>query len=177
MRNNRAPHPETDDQDDEIILISKSSLKRDAQELKALGEQLAALKPAVLEKFPLEGRIFDALVESSRITSHNARKRHFGFIGKLMLDQDIDAIRHQLAMLDTSSEEYNRHFHQLEQWRDRFLGTESNAAVTDFLDAYPATDVQKLRQLVRNTAKEKNEEKRAVLSKKLFRYLREVTES
>ncbi len=176
MRKNREPHFEIEDQDDdEIILISKSSLKRDAHELKALGEQLAALKPAVLAKFPLEGRILDALQETRGITSHNARKRHFGFIGKLMMDQDIDGIRHQLAMLDTSSEEYNRQFHQLERWRDRFLGTESNAAVTEFLEQHPATDVQNLRQLVRNAAKEKSEEKRASLSKKLFRYLREVT--
>lgn len=183
MRKNRPHSPsidspaEMDDQDNEIILISKSSLKRDAQELKALGEQLATLKPAVLEKFPLEGRIVDALLESNRITSHNARKRHFGFIGKLMLDQDIEAIRQQLAMLDTSSEEYNRHFHQLEKWRDRLLSEESHQAVTEFLDAYPATNAQKLRQLVRNTTKEKSEEKRPVLSKKLFRYLREVSET
>ena len=179
MRKNRphSPPVEINDQDDEIILISKSSLKRDARELKALGEQLAALKPSVLEKFPLEGRIVDALLESSRITSHNARKRHFGFIGKLMQDQDIEAIRQHLAMLDTSSEEYNRHFHQLEKWRDRLLSEEGNQAVTELLNAYPATDTQKLRQLVRNIIKENNEEKRSALNKKLFRYLREVSEA
>ncbi|CAM3792102.1 ribosome biogenesis factor YjgA [Parendozoicomonas haliclonae] len=175
MRKNQEPFID-EEQDDEIILISKSSLKRDAQEIKALGEQLANLSPAQLEKFPLEGRIIDALRDIRRITSFNARKRQFGFIGKLMMDQDIDAIRHQLAMMDPSSEEYTRHFYQLERWRDRMLGEESNAAVTEFLEAHPATDVQKLRQMIRNTLKEKNEEKRSSLNKKLFRYLREMTE-
>ncbi len=164
------------EQDDDIILVSKSELKRDAHELRALGEKLAALKPAQLDKFPLEGRIIDALKESGRIKTHNARKRHFGFIGKLIQDQDIDGIRHQLALLDTSSDEYSRHFHVLERWRDRLLGEESNKAVTDWLDTHPATDPQKLRQLIRNTSKEKSEEKKASLKKKLFRYLREVSE-
>ncbi len=176
MRKQRDNVQEYDEQDEEIILVSKSELKRDAHELRELGEKLSLLKPGQLEKFPLEGRIVDALLEAKRITSHNARKRHFGFIGKLMLDQDIDGIRHQLAMLDTSSDEYNRHFHQLERWRDRLLGESGNAAVTEFLDAYPTTDVQKLRQLIRNTAKEKSEEKKSAQSKKLFRYLREVSE-
>ena len=165
-----------EEQDEEIILVSKSELKRDAHELRELGEKLSQLKPGQLEKFPLEGRIVDALLETKRITSHNARKRHFGFIGKLMLDQDIDGIRHQLAMLDTSSDEYNRHFHQLERWRDRLLGENANTAITEFLDEHPATDIQKLRQLIRNTMKEKSEEKKAAQAKKLFRYLREVSE-
>lgn len=175
MRKNRDHLLEGDEQDEEIILVSKSELKRDAQELRDLGEKLSNLKPAELEKFPLEGRIVDALLETKRITSHNARKRHFGFIGKLMLDQDIDAIRHQLALMDTSSDEYNRRFHLLERWRDRLL-EEGNSALSEFMEAYPATDAQHLRQLIRNTSKEKSEEKKATLSKKLFRYLREVSE-
>ncbi|MTI14830.1 ribosome biogenesis factor YjgA [Sansalvadorimonas verongulae] len=175
MRKNREPLFE-EEQDEEIILVSKSELKRDAHELRELGEKLSNLKPGQLEKFPLEGRIVDALLETKRITSHNARKRHFGFIGKLMLDQDIDAIRHQLALLDTSSDEYNRRFHLLERWRDRLV-EEGNAALGEFMEAYPATDAQHLRQLIRNVSKEKNEEKKATVSKKLFRYLREVSEN
>ena len=88
-----------------------------------------------------------------------------------MLDQDIDAIRHQLALLDTSSDEYNRRFHLLERWRDRLL-EEGNAALGEFMEAHPATDAQHLRQLIRNVSKEKNEEKKATVNKKLFRYLR-----
>ena len=123
-----------------------------------MANSLPPSSPPYWKNSALEGRIVDALLESSRITSHNARKRHFGFIGKLMLDQDIDAIRQQLAMLDTGSEEYNRHFHQLEKWRDS-VGRRHNAAVTEFLNAYPAADAQKLRQLVRNTVKEKAKRK------------------
>ena len=174
MRKNRQ-HEELD-QDEEIILVSKSELKRDAHGLKDLGAKLAELKPDQLAKIPLEGRIVDAITEVARIKSHNARKRQFGFIGKLMQDQDIDAISHQLALLDTSSEEYSRHFHILERWRERLLA-EGNAALTEFLDAYPNADPQHLRQLVRNTNKEKAEDKKATLSKKLFRYLRDISEN
>ena len=175
MRKNREHRLEGDEQDEEIILVSKSELKRDAHELRELGEKLSNLKPGQLEKFPLEGRIVDALLETRRITSHNARKRHFGFIGKLMLDQDIDAIRHQLDLLDTSSDEYNRRFHLLERWRDRLLA-EGNTALGEFMEAYPATDAQHLRQLIRNVSKEKSEDRKATVNKKLFRYLRELSE-
>ena len=163
------------EQDEEIILVSKSELKRDAHELKELGVRLTELRPDQLAKIPLQGRIIDAITETSRIKSHNARKRQFGFIGKLMQDQDIEAIRHQLAMMDTSSEEYGRHFHILERWRERLLN-DGSPALTEFLNDYPAADVQHLRQLVRNTLKEKSEEKKATLSKKLFRYLRDLSE-
>ncbi|MCL6268902.1 DUF615 domain-containing protein [Sansalvadorimonas sp. 2012CJ34-2] len=174
MRKNRN-HEELD-QDEEIILVSKSELKRDAHELKDLGARLTELKPDQLAKIPLEGRIIDAITETARIKSHNARKRQFGFIGKLMLDQDIDAIRHELAMMDTSSEEYSRHFHILERWRERLIN-DGNTALTAFLDEHPHADAQQLRQLIRNINKEKSEEKKATLSKKLFRCLREVSES
>ena len=174
MRKNRDHQDQ--DQDEEIILVSKSELKRDAHELKELGARLTELNPDQLAKIPLEGRIIDAITETSRIKSHNARKRQFGFIGKLMQDQDIEAIRHQLALMDTSSEEYSRHFHILERWRERLLN-DGNAALTEFLNDFPNTDPQHLRQLVRNTLKEKSEEKKATLGKKLFRYLREVSES
>ena len=162
------------EQDEEIILVSRSEMKRDAHALRALGEKLAALKPGQLEKFPLQGRIIDALGESKRITSHNARKRHFGFIGKLLQEQDVDAIQQQLELLDSGSDEYNRQFHILERWRERLLN-DGNEAVSGFVEAYPETDVQHLRQMVRNILKEKSEEKKAVQSKKLFRFLRETS--
>ncbi|MRI34135.1 hypothetical protein EOPP23_14155 [Endozoicomonas sp. OPT23] len=159
--------------DEEIIYVSKSELKRDMDELKDIGSRLMDMKPAMLDKLPLEDRLRRALDESKRITSYNARKRHLGFIGKLMKEQDIEPIKTFLASLDSSSEEYNRRFHQLERWRDRLIG-EGQTALTEYLEKYPEAEHQHIRQLVRNAQKEAKEGKPPATSRKLFKYLREL---
>ena len=161
--------------DEEIIYVSKAELKRDMDELKAMGSRLMEMKPSMLDKLPLEERLRKALDESKRITSHNARKRHLGFIGKLMKDQDIEPIKALLDSLDSSSDEHNRRFHQLERWRDRLIA-EGQTALTEYLEKYPTADHQHIRQLIRNAQKEARLEKPPAASRKLFKYLREVAE-
>ena len=67
---------------EEIIYVSRAELKRDMQELKDIGQRLMEMKPSLLDKLSLNERLRAALDESKRIKSHNARKRHLGFIGK-----------------------------------------------------------------------------------------------
>ena len=160
---------------EEIIYVSRSELKRDMQELKDMGARLMEMKPALLDKLPLGDRLRAALDESKRIKSHNARKRHLGFIGKLMQDEDIDPIKELLSRLDASSDEYNRRFHQLERWRDRLISHDKNA-LTDYLEQYPQADHQHIRQLARNAQKEADQGKPPAAARKLFKYLREVDE-
>lgn len=166
---------EFEDDVEEIIYVSKSELKRDMDELKAMGARLMDMKPAMLDKLPLNERLREALDESKRIKSNNARKRHLGFIGKLMRDQELEPIQKFLDSLDSTSEEYNRRFHQLERWRDRLIN-EGHEVLTEYLDKYPDADHQHIRQLVRNAQKEATKEKPPAASRKLFKYLREVDE-
>ncbi|WP_252176848.1 ribosome biogenesis factor YjgA [Endozoicomonas sp. 4G] len=166
---------EFEDDAEEIIYVSKSELKRDMDELKAIGARLMDMKPGVLDKLPLNERLREALDESKRIKSHNARKRHLGFIGKLMRDQELEPIQKYLESLDSTSEEYNRRFHQLERWRDRLIN-EGHEVLTEYLEKYPEADHQHIRQLVRNAQKEAKQEKPPAASRKLFKYLREVDE-
>ncbi len=162
-----------DEEQEEIIYVSRAELKRDMQELKDMGSRLMEMKPSLLDKLPLHDRLRAALDESKRIKSMNARKRHLGFIGKLMQDQDVEPIKELLSRLDASSDDYNRHFHQLERWRDRLIA-EGQAAMTDFLDKYPQADHQHVRQLVRNAQKEAKQEKPPAAARKLFKYIREL---
>ncbi len=166
-------HPEDDE---EIIYVSKSAIKRDLHALKAMGARLMEMKPSLLDKLPLHERLREALDESKRIKSHNARKRHLGFIGKLMQEQDIESIEKLFVILDSTSEEHNRHFHQLERWRDRLV-EEGQVALTEYLTQHPGVDHQHIRQLVRNAQKEVEQNKPPAASRKLFRYLREVDEA
>ena len=167
-----------DDEDgEEIIYVSKSELKRDMDELKHIGARLMELKPTLLDKIPLNERLREALDESRRITSHNARKRHLGFVGKLMADQDMEPVMALLNQLDASSDEYNRLFHQLERWRDQLVHDDSHhTALTQYLEHYPEADHQHIRQLVRNAQKEAAQEKPPAAARKLFKYLREVAQ-
>ncbi|MGY0217259.1 ribosome biogenesis factor YjgA [Endozoicomonadaceae bacterium StTr2] len=168
------PHDDVfDDDEEEIIYVSKSELKRDAQELRDLGVRLAELKPSQLDKLPLHDRLRQAVDESHRIKSHNARKRHFNFIGKLMQDQDVEPIKAMFEQRDGNSAEYNRRFHALESWRERLIN-DGNAALGEYIAAYPDVDMQHLRQLIRNAAKEVKLNKGPTHQRKLFRYLREV---
>lgn len=166
---------EHEDLDDDNI-VSKSQIKREMHELREIGVRLQMLKPSQLEKLPLNERLRAALEEGRRIKSFNAQKRHLNFVGKLMRAQDVKLIREYLQRLDNQTEASARHFHLLERWRKQLL-TEGDAALTKYLNENPQADHQHIRQLVRNTLKEQQENKPPIQHRKLFRYLRDVSEA
>ena len=71
---------------------SKTQVKRELHALVELGERLTTFKPDVLAKLPLTDALRKALAEAPKHTANVARKRHILFIGKLMRDQDQEAI-------------------------------------------------------------------------------------
>ncbi|WP_426416079.1 ribosome biogenesis factor YjgA [Aestuariirhabdus sp. LZHN29] len=154
---------------------SKTQVKNEMHELQALGMRLLDLKPDVMTSLPITERLRRALEETRRIKSNNALKRHRQYIGKLMRDEDLEPLQQAVDRLDTSSAEYNRIFHQLERWRERLI-SEGNETLQEYLDTYPAADIQHLRQLIRNSRKELELQKPLASSRKLFRYLREQSE-
>jgi len=143
---------EPEETDPEIELVSKSAMKRYAHELRDLGEQLLKLDDAELNRMPISDRLADAVRESRNIRSFGAKKRHLQYIGRLMLEEDEDAIEQQLALRDPGSALYRRIDREAEIWRERIL-TEPNA-LTEFIDQFPQSPIQPLRQAVRNAAKE-----------------------
>jgi len=67
---------------------SKTEQKKAVQRMAALGAQLAELPRKQIEKLPVEERLIDALLEVESITSHEARRRQFQRIGKLLRNED-----------------------------------------------------------------------------------------
>ncbi|MDH5424484.1 MAG: DUF615 domain-containing protein, partial [Gammaproteobacteria bacterium] len=63
-----------------------------------------------------------------------------------------------------------------EKWRDRMIEDGDNA-VNDFIGEYHQADRQKLRQMVKNSIKEKEQEKAPAHARKLFKYIREVVDN
>lgn len=155
---------------------SKSQVKRELHALQELGERLTTLKTDVLAKLPLTDALQKALAEAPKHKAHVARKRHIQYIGKLMREQDVEAIVSLIDQLDSSTREYNERFHALERWRDRLIEG-GDAALESFVADYPDTDRQHLRGLIRHAQHEAAHNKPPAAARKVFKYIRELDES
>lgn len=164
-----------DDEQPDDELKSKTQVKREMQAFQDLGRRLIELKPEQLAKLELTDKLRNALAEAHRHTARGALKRHMSFVGKLMRDQDIEAIQAYVDRLDSSSQAHAQYFHQLERWRDRLL-TGDAAEQEAFIAAYPAADRQTIRQLVRQAHKEATENKPPAASRKLFKMIRQLAD-
>lgn len=161
-----------EDEDDDWI--SRSSMKREAEAMQKLGARLIELKPNQLDNIPMDETLREAVDEAKRLKPRtNALKRQFQYIGKLMRFEDVELIEKGINGCDLQHEEYNKIFHRLERWRDRLLANDPGM-IDVIISEYPHTDIQRLRQLIRNTQKEVAASKPPLTAKKLFKYLREL---
>jgi len=133
--------------DDE--LPSKSELKREMDQLQEYGQQLMALKPADLARLPLNDALIRAIDESKRITSHEARRRHAQFLGKLMREEHSAAV--VPALIELKSPQRQR---WLADWQERLAEAADGPALAplmeEMLKRYDHADRQHLRNLCRN---------------------------
>ncbi|MDH1262279.1 MULTISPECIES: ribosome biogenesis factor YjgA [unclassified Pseudomonas] len=155
---------------------SKSQVKRELHALQDLGQRLTTLKPDLLNKLPLTDGLRRALEEAPKHTANAAKKRHVQFIGRLMREQDVEAILQLLDQVDASTRQYNERFHNLERWRDRLINGD-DAVLEAFVNDYPQTDRQHLRQLLRQAQHEAAQNKAPAASRKIFKYIRELDET
>ena len=163
---------EDDGQDD---VVSKSQIKREMLALQDLGRELLEADRKLLEKCALPDKVTAAIEEYRRLpNAHGARKRQIQYIGKLMRDIDISAIEDALHKSKQNAAIENRRFQQLEVLRDQLLAGNEDSLNQLILD-YPDLEIQHLRQLIRQSQKEQLAGKPLASSRKLFRYLRELT--
>jgi ribosome-associated protein len=155
---------------DDDLPLSKSQRKRDMTALQEMGETLVRLPAAQLEKIPLDPVLAEAIVHARNLTSHGAIRRQIQYIGKLMRFVDTAIIQSALDKVESKNKQSKVQFHFIERWRDKLIA-EDDAAVHAFLEAFPESGRQHLRQLVRNA------KKRAAAETALFRYLRKVIEA
>ena len=153
--------------------ISKSQRKRDMLQLQSLGEQLTKLPASQLRKLTMPEALLDAILAAQQMSARGAHKRQLQYIGRLLRDIDAQPIQQQLDEIQLHSAAANRHFHQLEQWRERLLN-DGDEAVSQLVELHPDTDVQYLRQLIRAAHKEKLANKTPRAARSIFQYLREL---
>ncbi|MBS3804588.1 MAG: DUF615 domain-containing protein [Oleiphilaceae bacterium] len=158
---------------DEDLPISKSQRKRDMHALQDLGKHLTELRPDQLASLPMSETLRRAIDESRRIKQNEARRRHLQYLGKIIRNEEqLDELIREVEAANAGSDEHTRRLHLAEHWRDRLIA-EGDSAVGAFMAYCPETDIQHLRNLVRNASREAQKGAGVTHSRKLFRYLRE----
>jgi ribosome-associated protein len=131
---------------------SKTQLKKAMQDLQDLGKALMDLNDTRLDALELPDSLRRALRDLRVIRSHEGRRRQIQLVGKLMRQVDPEPLREAVAVQRLPGARETLALHETEAWRDRLIG--EDAALTDWLVAYPATEAQALRALIRNARKE-----------------------
>jgi len=97
--------------------ISKSQLKREADAVRELGEQLAELGPRELATIPLTEEVLSAIAELQRIKARGARKRQLGFLAKRLRQHDPEPIESALEKIRQLARANTQNHHLVEHWR------------------------------------------------------------
>ncbi len=162
-------------EDEEIIRVSKSEIKRDAEELKHLGAEMAELSQHELAKLPLDQTLRDAITLAQRLAKEG-RRRQVQLIGKLLRQRDVAPIRQALNKLKNRDSQQVALLKKLEALRDRLVA-EGDDVLTEVISRYPSASRQQLRVLIRNAQKEMACGKPAKAYRQIFHYLRELAEN
>lgn len=136
--------------------FSRTTLKKESEALQDLGEQLLTLRSGLMEKLDLPDNLREALKEASRITNFEGRRRQMQYVGKLMRRLDeavVQAARDALAEQHQGSAAETQKMHAIERWRDTLIANDD--ALAQWLAAYPQTDSQALRSLIRQARRDK----------------------
>ena len=157
---------QSNDQDQEFE--SRTQKKHFAHSMVDLAHKLAEMKHSDMILLPISEQIIDSVVASKKITSHIARKRHFQFIGKLLLNSDHEAVIQ--AMEDKSKQHEAGLIRQpfISHWSEKVI--ENDNIIDQLYETHEFTDIQALRQLVRMVKKQKGDTKKQ--KRKLFEHIR-----
>lgn len=161
------------DEDGYVIRPNKTQLKREAEALVELSKKMAEMPDNQLNTVPLPRDIYQEIKVVQQMHQNAARKRQFKLIGKMLREIDAAPIAEAVESIGMLHSHEVNAFHEIEQWRDRLID-EGDHALAELLTEHPMLDRQKLRQLMRQAAKEKQLNKPPKSSRALFKYLREA---
>ncbi|WP_167386689.1 ribosome biogenesis factor YjgA [Aeromonas cavernicola] len=152
---------------------SKSQLKRDAEALQKMGEEIVSLSQSELDKIPLDEELAEAVELGRKLKpkKDESFRRHLQFIGRLMRSRDIAPIEEALSIIKNRHATVNARLHRLEQWRERLIN-DGDSALNELMAQFHELDRQKLRQLIRNANKERELNKPPAAYREIYQYLR-----
>lgn len=154
---------------------NKTALKREAEANKALILRMMNLGDSLYKRLELSEELRTAVDDAKRFKKQ-ALKRQMIYTTSLMRNEDPAAIAAQIDALERPAKQDTAALHQLEQWRDQLL-VGDNRVLDTLLNELDGIDIQYLRQLVRNAAKEKKNNKPPKSARLLFQYLKELQDN
>jgi len=133
---------------------SKTQLKRHMHELQRLGERLAGLPPAQLQRIELPELLREQIAQARRISGRESQRRHLQYIGRLMRAADVEAIRARLAVVTGEAEAVVGLMHRCELLREQLLSDDQ--ALAQFLARHRDVDSQWLHAKIRAARRERD---------------------
>lgn len=164
--------------DDAPLPPSKTQLKQEMHELQAMGLELLQLSDAQLDRLEMPERLREALRDMRGMTNFGARRRQAQFIGKLLRQADEAPLRAALADFQAGQAQAAALHRNAERWRERLLA--DSAELAAWAAEYPGSDLQVLRNLLRNLQRAAPQDGAAPSAgwtrqyRELFRLLRET---
>jgi ribosome-associated protein len=148
---------------------SKTQRKKEMHALQALGQQLVDLSRDQLARVDLPDELREAIDFAHKVTSHEGRRRHMQYIGKLMRRVDAEEVRAAIGRATGASRAAVALMHLAERWRDRLLADDE--ALTEFMAERPGADVQWLRATIRAARREHGAGQAPKSARELYRWL------
>jgi ribosome-associated protein len=165
-----------DDEDEDTRPPSRSAMKRASHELQELGKQLLAMPDSRLAGIDMPERLREALDMWKKTKSHEGKRRQLQFIGKVMRLVDAEPLREAVAIWQLGHARDALQLHQIERWRVELLSDDADA-VTRWMADYPQTDVQQLRNIIRQARKDAAaapEQRSGKAFRELFQLLKDI---
>lgn len=157
---------------DDTPILSKTKKKEEMHALQKLGADLVALSREQLKRIDLPEDLHTAVLDWQRFTQHEAKRRQLQYIGRLMRQLDIEPIQQGLSVVRGESAAETARLHRLERLREQLLADEKT--LHDIAQNWPQADLTHLRNLRRNTLKEKEANKPPKSFRALFQALRSL---
>ena len=158
--------------------VSRSQKRREALDVLKLAHALVDLSDAQLARVPLSDELRDEVIAARAVTQQIARKRQTQFLAKQLRrrEDELEPIRAALENDRDHSRKATANLHRVETWRERLIA-EGDDALNEFLQHFPQSDRQQLRQLCRQARAERDAGKPPHAQRELFRTLREMFET
>jgi ribosome-associated protein len=157
---------------------SKTQRKKESHELQDLGEALVALPESRVKDLAIPENLRDAVNEYRRTRTHEGKRRQMQYIGKLMRGTDTEPIRQAVLDMQLGRAKDALSLHESERWRAELVA--SDDAITAFLQAFPGTDAQQLRSLIRSARKDaalQPEQRSGRAFRELFQFIKQSREA
>lgn len=164
-----------DEHEEEIIYVSRAELKRDAMEVRDLGEEISTMAKKQRDTIPLSEELIAAMATGERIKPKtDAFRRHLNFVAKLLRQVDnLEEIQHAVDVIKNKHQLGNVLAHKIEHIRDEVVA-KGDGKINQLVEQYPMLERQKMRQLVRQAKKEQEQQKPGKAYKELFQYLKKA---